>query len=175
MRIIAGEFGSRRLKSVPGAATRPTPDRLREALFSILAPRIEGAVFLDAFAGTGAVGLEALSRGAKHVFLLERSRPALDAIRENVAALRVEGRVTVVAGAVLQTLKRCTADIAFLDPPYDLEREYKETMEQLAAAPLQLVIVQHSIRLELPASEARLTRTRTLRQGDNALSFYEPA
>ena len=88
MRVIAGEFRSRRLKSIPGAATRPTPDRLRETLFDILAPRIEGATFLDAYAGTGAVGIEALSRGAAHAFFLERNRAALEAIRENLAIAR---------------------------------------------------------------------------------------
>ena len=75
MRVIAGEFRSRRLKSIPGDATRPTPDRLRETLFDILQPRIAGASFVDAYAGTGAVGIEALSRGAAHAWFLER-RPA---------------------------------------------------------------------------------------------------
>ena len=85
---------SRRLKSIPGAATRPTPDRLRETLFDILAPRIPGAVFLDAYAGTGAVGIEALSRGASHAYFLERNRAAMAAIRENLAALGLESRAT---------------------------------------------------------------------------------
>src|ERR1700744_1286107 len=98
MRVIAGEFRSRRLKSIPGASTRPTPDRLRETLFDILGPRVEGAIFVDAYAGTGAVGIEALSRGAAHAYFLERSRAALDAIRKNLAALKVESRATVVPG-----------------------------------------------------------------------------
>ena len=85
MRIIAGELRSRRLKSIPGAATRPTTDRLRETLFDILGPRIAGATFLDAYAGTGAVGMEALSRGAAHAVFLERNRKALEAIRHNLA------------------------------------------------------------------------------------------
>src|SRR4051812_50137283 len=92
MRIIAGEFRSRRLKSLPGAATRPTPDRLRETLFDILQTRIAGTTFLDAYAGTGAVGLEALSRGARHAWFLEKSRAALEVIRENIATLGVERR-----------------------------------------------------------------------------------
>ncbi|HUB32186.1 MAG TPA: RsmD family RNA methyltransferase, partial [Bryobacteraceae bacterium] len=114
MRIIAGEFRSRRLKSLPGAATRPTPDRLRETLFDILQLRIAGARFADAYAGTGAVGIEALSRGAAHVGFLERSRPALDLIRENLAALGLENRSTVLAGPVQLTLARQFADIVFL-------------------------------------------------------------
>src|SRR5205807_4753261 len=89
MRIIAGEFRSRRLKTIPGDATRPTPDRLRETLFDILAPRIEGATFLDGYAGSGAVGIEALSRGAAHVFFLERNRAAIETIRENLASLKL--------------------------------------------------------------------------------------
>jgi 16S rRNA (guanine(966)-N(2))-methyltransferase RsmD len=175
MRIIAGEFRSRRLKSLPGAATRPTPDRLRETLFDILQTRIEGATFLDAYAGTGAVGLEALSRGASHVWLLEKNRAALEIIRENVAALGVERRATVVTGPAALTIARHPADIVFLDPPYDHNREYNAILEQLAQAPPALLIVQHSVRLDLPASQGRLTRGRVVRQGDNALSFYTPS
>jgi 16S rRNA (guanine966-N2)-methyltransferase len=178
MRIIAGELRSRRLKSIPGVATRPTPDRLRETLFNILSPRIECATFLDAYAGTGAVGLEALSRGALHAFFLERNRHALETIRQNVASLSLEGRATVVPGPVLLTLPRYPARIVFLDPPYDLEREYAAALELLAEAPLEIAIAQHSIRLALADSYGaggKLRRTRTLRQGDNALSFYAPA
>jgi 16S rRNA (guanine(966)-N(2))-methyltransferase RsmD len=173
MRVIAGEFRSRRLKSLPGNETRPTPDKLRETLFNILAPRIEGAVFLDAYAGTGAVGIEALSRGAAHVYLLERSRAALEVIRENLAALDLERRATVVAGPVLLTLARCQAHIVFLDPPYSLEREYIATMERLGEAPPNLVIAQHSVRFKLADSYGGLGLTRVVKQGDNALSFYE--
>src|ERR1039458_9153948 len=123
MRVIAGEFRSRALKSIPGEATRPTPDRLRETLFDILAQRIEGATLLDGYAGTGAVGIEALSRGAAHVFFLEKNRAALETIRENLASLRVERRATVVPGPVLLTLSRHPAEIVFLDPPYSLRSE----------------------------------------------------
>ncbi len=173
MRIIAGEFRSRRLKTIPGAATRPTPDRLRETLFDILQARIEKARFLDAYAGTGAVGIEALSRGASHAWLLERSRGALETIRENVAALRLEARATVVAGPVLLTLPRYPADIVFLDPPYDLDREYSAVLDLLAQAPPPVTVVQHSVRRTLPDVHGPLQRKRLLRQGDNALSFYE--
>jgi 16S rRNA (guanine966-N2)-methyltransferase len=172
MRVIAGEFRSRKLKSIPGAATRPTPDRLRETLFDILQTRMEGAAFVDAYAGTGAVGIEALSRGARHAFFLERNRAALEAIRENLAALQLEARATVLAGPVLVTLPRCQADLVFLDPPYELEREYAATLELLAQAPPALTIVQHSVRLPLEDEYGVLRRTRKLKQGDNALSFY---
>src|ERR1039457_551638 len=100
MRVIGGEFRSRRLKTVEGWATRPTPDRLRETLFDVLAGRIEGAVFVDAYAGTGAVGIEALSRGAARCVFVESGRRAVEAIRENLRALGIEGRASVVAGKV---------------------------------------------------------------------------
>src|SRR5262245_11534318 len=100
MRIIAGDLRSRRLKSVPGLDTRPTPDRLRESLFNILAPRIEGAIFLDAYAGTGAVGMEALSRGAARAIFIERSRKAVDVLRENLASLGVAQRADLIHGRV---------------------------------------------------------------------------
>jgi 16S rRNA (guanine(966)-N(2))-methyltransferase RsmD len=174
MRVIAGEFRSRRLKSLPGNDTRPTPDKLRETLFDILAPRIEGAVFLDAYAGTGAVGIEALSRGAAHVYLLERSRAALETIRENLAALEAERRATVVAGPVLLTLARCQADIVFLDPPYSQEGEYASVLERLGETPPKLVVAQHSARVKLADSYGGLGLARVVQQGDNALSFYGP-
>ena len=175
MRIIAGEFRSRRLKSIPGAATRPTTDRLRETLFDILGPRIAGATFLDAYAGTGAVGVEALSRGAAHAFFLERHRKALEAIRQNLASLGVEARATVVAGPVLLTLPKHHADIVFLDPPYDLEREYAAVLEVLAENPPAIAVVQHSVRFALGDVHGALRRTRIVKQGDNALSFYAAA
>ena len=177
MRVIAGEFRSRRLKSIPGAATRPTPDRLRETLFDILAPRIAGATFLDAYAGTGAVGIEALSRGAAHACFLERNRAALEAIRrESGVARSWSARATVVAGPVLLTLpQRIRADIVFLDPPYDLEREYAAALELLAETPPALAVVQHSVRLALADVYGVLRRTRIVKQGDNALSFYAAA
>ncbi len=172
MRVIAGEFRSRRLKSIPGVATRPTPDRLRETIFDILQTRIAGAVFLDAYAGTGAVGIEALSRGARHAWFLEKSRPALQAIRENLAALQAEARATVLAGPVVLSLPRCRADIMFLDPPYDQEREYASALEIVAGLGPSLAIVQHSTRQPLAETYGALRRTRTVRQGDNALSFF---
>jgi 16S rRNA (guanine966-N2)-methyltransferase len=188
MRVIAGEFRSRRLKSIPGLATRPTPDRLRETLFNILAPRIEGSTFLDGYAGTGAVGIEALSRGARHAFFLERSRGAVEVIRENLESLDLESRATVVTGPVLLTLSRYPADIAFFDPPYELEREYTALFDVLAAhlseprsrerpdasgSGLPLAVIQHSTHRELPGSHANLRRTRIVKHGDNVLSFYE--
>jgi 16S rRNA (guanine966-N2)-methyltransferase len=172
MRVIAGEFRSRRLKSIPGRATRPTPDRLRETLFDIVGPRIGGATFLDGYAGTGAVGIEALSRGAAHAWFLERNRAAVETIRENLALLQLESRSTVVAGPVLLSLPLYRADIVFLDPPYDQEREYAAALGVLEETGPALTIVQHSIRRALPEAAGVLRRVRIVKQGDNALSFY---
>ena len=118
MRVIAGEFRSRRLKSLSGPHLRPTPDRLRETLFDILAPRIEGVTFLDAYAGTGAVGIEALSRGAHEAIFIERSRAAADVIRGNLQSLGIEARAQVFCGKALVVLERLKSDLVFLDPPY---------------------------------------------------------
>jgi 16S rRNA (guanine966-N2)-methyltransferase len=176
MRVIAGEFRSRRLTGIPGNATRPTPDRLREALFNILAPRLQGAAFVDAYAGTGAVGIEALSRGASHAWFLENNRAAMQAIRDNLASLKLEPRATIVGGPALLTLAgdlTCRrAGIVFLDPPYSLEREYAAALHLLSETPPPLTIFQHSVRFALPETQGGLTRTRLLKQGDNALSFY---
>ncbi len=174
MRVIAGELRSRRLKGVPGVATRPTPDRLRETLFDILAPRIADATFLDAYAGTGAVGIEALSRGARHAYFLERDRTALAVLRENLSALGLEPRATVVAGRVLLTLPQYQAELVFLDPPYDREREYGEALNVLSEKPPALVVVQHSVRCPLNERYGRLRESRRVRQGDNTLTFFEP-
>lgn len=172
MRVISGMFRSRRLKSIPGGATRPTPDRLRETLFDILMPRIEGATFVDAYAGTGAVGIEALSRGAAHAFFLERNRLALEAIRENLASLGLEARATVLTGPALLTIARQRADIVFVDPPYSLELEYREVLDLLSENPPPLTIVQHSVHFALADAYGPLHRTRMVKQSDNALSFY---
>jgi 16S rRNA (guanine(966)-N(2))-methyltransferase RsmD len=187
------------LKSIPGEATRPTPDRLRETLFDILQTRIEGGTFVDAYAGTGAVGIEALSRGARHAYFLERDRTALAAMRENLMSLGAGARATIVPGPVVKSLTLHRGDIVFLDPPYALEKEYASAMEVLGGeAPLpdgrgsdrreslweprppgsdasspRLVIVQHSVRMDLAEAYGALRRTRVVQQGDNALSFYE--
>ncbi len=175
MRIIAGRLRSRRLKSVPGLAVRPTPDRLREALFNVLAARIEGAVFVDAYAGSGAVGLEALSRGAGRVTLIERSPAALAVIRENLRSLGIEEDVDVLRGRAASLLLTHTADIVFIDPPYEQVNEYRDSLLAAAEARSALVIAQHTSRLKLEERYGPLRQTRVLRQGDNSLSFFELA
>lgn len=172
LRVIAGEFRSRRLKSPRGDDVRPTPDRLREALFNVLAPVIEGAVFVDAYAGSGAVGIEALSRGARRAVFIERNRTAAAILRENLAALKIEERAEVMVRKASAALAGIVADIAFIDPPYALEGEYDTALERLADTHIPLVIAQHASRFKLPERCGRLHRTRILRQGDNALSFF---
>ena len=175
MRVIAGEFRSRRLKTLPGMALRPTPDRLREALFNVLAPRLEGCEFLDAYAGCGSAGIEALSRGARRAVFIEKHPAAVRVIHENLASLGLEARSLVVRGSASSHLSRFEPDICFLDPPYGLDGEYAAAFGLLGRMPPALVVAQHTVRLCLEESYGRLRRVRVLRQGDNALSFYEPA
>ena len=176
MRVIAGEFRSRVIKTPPGDSTRPTPDRLRESLFNILSPRIAGSIFLDAYAGSGSVGIEALSRGAKRTIFIEKSRAALRALQENVAALDIRERCEVCADSASSVITRFEADIVFLDPPYPRETEYVHCLEALGAKPKPLVVVQHASKFtgHLKEQYGALRRVRLVSQGDNSLSFYEP-
>lgn len=174
MRVIAGEFRSRKLLSIPGLETRPTPDRMRETLFNILAGEIEGAVFVDAYAGTGSVGIEALSRGARRAVFIEHSRVAVETIRANLASLRCETRAQVIKGRAPEHLDRIDADIVFIDPPYDKEREYIAAFDSLETKTPALLVAQHSVRYSPQEECGSLRRVRTVKQGDNALSFYRP-
>ncbi len=173
MRVIGGEFRSRRLKSLPGLNTRPTPDRLRETLFNVLTPRLAGCVFVDAYAGTGAVGVEALSRGARRAIFIEKNRAAVEVIHENLAALGVQNRAEVFTSKATTVLERVRADIAFLDPPYEMSREYDVAMAALDQSQTPLAIVQHSSRFTPQEQYGHLRRYREIKQGDNCLSFYE--
>jgi 16S rRNA (guanine966-N2)-methyltransferase len=172
MRVIGGEFRSRRLKTLAGRAVRPTPDRLRQTLFNVLAAEVAGKVFVDAYAGTGAVGIEALSRGAARAVFLENGRKAVALLRENLGTLGLEARATVLARAAVGALAGAGGDIVFLDPPYDDAREYAASLAALGLAPPPLVVVQHDRRLSLEAAYGRLERVRELLQGDNQLTFY---
>jgi len=172
MRVIAGEYRSRRLKSLPGLNTRPTPDRLRETLFNVLSPMIPNCVFMDVYAGTGAVGIEALSRGARRAIFIEKNRAAVEVIHENLAALDLEGRTEVFTSKATTVLERARADIAFLDPPYEMSNEYETAMTALDQSETPLVVVQHSSRFAPQETYGKLQRFRIIRQGDNALSFY---
>ena len=184
MRVIAGLYRSRPLVAPRGTGTRPTSDRLRETLFNIVAPRVAGCRFADLYAGTGAVGIEALSRGAAHVFFAETARPALAALRQNLQQLNLSGGYTVedrgTAALLVRLLTRPEPlDLVFLDPPYDAATEYTNTLSLLGSsraqtllAPDARIIAEHSSKAELPERFGQLQRTRLLLQGDAVLSFY---
>ncbi len=175
MRVIAGELKRRRLKAVDGLLVRPTPDRLRETLFNVLALQLPGKSFVDAYAGTGAVGIEAFSRGASRVVLIERSPQAIAVIHENLSSLGIAAKVTIARGAVARLLPKYDCDIVFLDPPYDRPKEYVEAFQALAGMQCPLVIAQHPSRMALDDSYGSLHKKRVLKQGDNSLTFFERA
>jgi 16S rRNA (guanine(966)-N(2))-methyltransferase RsmD len=183
MRIIAGTFRSRALQSPAGLATRPTSDRLRETLFNVLAPRMEDAVFLDLYAGSGAVGMEAVSRGAAHVTFVERAPAALEMLRANLARLGLTEGFRIHAGSVGSFLRRSLAgaavfDVVFLDPPYDAAGEYAIALGLLGGSSAGLlaaravVVAEHRRKEKLQDRYGLLERTRLLEQGDAGLSFY---
>ncbi len=173
MRVIAGEFGRRKLVAPRGDTTRPTPDRLRESLFSILAPQLEGQPFADLYCGSGAVGIEALSRGASRCVFVENDKAALAALQQNIQSLGLQRRAQVLPRPVTAMVnKHHWEGIVFLDPPYDKAAEYETCLAALGENPPTLVLVQHDRRLELPGKPGKLSCFRQLRQGDNCVSFY---
>jgi 16S rRNA (guanine(966)-N(2))-methyltransferase RsmD len=173
VRVIGGEFRSRRLKTVAGRLVRPTPDRLRETLFNVLATRLSGKVFLDAYAGSGAVGIEAFSRGAGKVVLIEKNPEAIAVIQANLASLGIKSGVVVARGAAAKQLPKYVCDIAFVDPPYDQPNEYESAMRILDEVKCPMVIAQHESRMVMEETYGGLRRVRVLRQGDNTLTFFE--
>lgn len=181
MRIISGTYRGHFLKNLKGGKLRPTSDHLRETLFDVLGPLIEGATFLDAYAGSGAVGIEALSRGAREVVFLEHHRPAVVLIRENLAALQIESGFRLIPRSVLTGIEKLAEegarfDFAFIDPPYEEIREYHHALRELARSgllgPNSIAIAEHSRHCELEDRYGSLLRTRLLRRGDSQLSFY---
>jgi 16S rRNA (guanine966-N2)-methyltransferase len=186
MRVISGIYRSRLLSAPPGLATRPTSDRLRETLFNILAPRIEGATFADLYAGSGANGIEALSRGASMVLFVENAEPAMEAIRLNLKSLGVVSGYGLEPRSVSSFLRRLAQkerklDIVFLDPPYDEIEEYATTLELLGGECLSLlgansvVVAEHRRRVPLSERYGALERYRVKEQSDAALSFFKLA
>jgi 16S rRNA (guanine966-N2)-methyltransferase len=174
MRIIAGSFKGRRLDAPDWPGLRPTSDRLRETLFNILAPRIRGARVLDGYAGTGAVGLEALSRGAAHVTFIEQDRRAQQLIETNLRKCGVSDRYAIIRAVFAAAAKSAGEfDLVFLDPPYG-GAELTAALE--AAAPLvgpeALLILEHASRDAAPETLGTLERTREVVHGDSTLAFY---
>lgn len=179
MRVIAGEFKGRRLEAPRWDGLRPTSDKLRETLFNVLATRVGGARVVDGFAGTGALGIEALSRGAVHATFVERDPRALALIAGNLERCGVlPERYAIIRGDFLSAARAARetirADLVLLDPPYDLS-SLEEAIGS-AGALLDvggLVVVEHAKRRESPAAAGGLHRYRVLTSGDSALSFYE--
>ncbi len=185
MRVIAGLYRSRQLKSLDSPHLRPTSDRLRETLFNILAAKIQGKKFLDLFAGTGAVGIEALSRGAQDVLFVENHAATAKIIRQNLESLEIHKGATVLqmdSHRALEKLKQrqksadFSYDFIFLDPPYAAAEEYQRVMKFLSTAPFvnenTIVIAEHTRKFELAEEFGALERFRVLKQGDAVLSFY---
>lgn len=175
MRVIAGRFKGRRLTAPSWEGVRPTSDKVRETLFNILAARVEGARVLDGYAGTGAVGIEALSRGAAHVSFVERDRRAVSLIRSNLAICGIEQGYTIHRGDVASVLRQMSGDATFdlvlLDPPYQAET-VTEALDAAAdrLAVDGLVVLERATRRE-PDVPARLSRLRDVKSGDSTLTF----
>lgn len=188
MRVIAGKYRSRPLQSLRGMDIRPTSDRLRETLFNVLTAgnvaALEGSVWLDLFAGTGAVGIEALSRGANEVYFVESSRPAAEMILKNLRSLGVVQGFHIHPEELPRAFwrmerERVTADVVFLDPPYRLKPAYANTLRALAESsliwPMSVVIAEHEKQFDPGEEFGALRRFRHLVQGSAALSFYRLA
>ena len=185
MRVIAGKFRSRPLRSIRGLDIRPTADRLRETLFNVLIAgnpqALQGSVWVDLFAGTGAVGIEALSRGAREVHFVESSKSAVEAIRKNLQSLAITEGIEIWQEELPRALwrmerQKVTVDVVFLDPPYRMKKAYSETLQALAKSSLigamSVVIAEHEKKFDPGEEIGTLRRFRLLVQGDAALSFY---
>jgi 16S rRNA (guanine966-N2)-methyltransferase len=184
MRVIAGKYRSRTLRSLKGQLLRPTSDRLRETLFNILGATVSGSTFVDLYAGTGAVGIEALSRGARQAVFVEQHAPAVALIRRNLESLGIGAEAEILGISVTRAIERLEArrihaQFIFLDPPYAAEMEYERALDALAESPLVapdgLVIVEH-LKKRGPAERiGDLELARVVEQGDAGLSFYRLA
>ena len=184
MRVIAGIYRSRRLIAPAGLSTRPTSDRLRETLFNVLGACVEGATFLDLYAGSGAVGIEAISRGARLVYFVDQAAPAVAAIRANLAALKISAGFKIQNTTVSAALRRFAEPgaivftLIFMDPPYAGQEDYGRTLAVIGERPAELltadglVVVEHSKKIGLAENYGVLRRYRVLAQGDASLSFY---
>jgi 16S rRNA (guanine966-N2)-methyltransferase len=181
MRVISGKYRGRRLKGPKGTDLRPTGDRLKETLFNILKPQISGAVVLDVFSGTGAIGIEALSRGADRTVFIERDPSANALIRRNLEICGIEDDFSIIrqdAFKALRSLARqeFSVDIIYFDPPYDWEPYpdlLKLAFKLVPASRHACVVIEHRRNAVLPESGEEYRRYRLVRQGDKCLSFYQ--
>ncbi len=178
MRIIAGEAKGKPLRTPRGSAMRPTSQRVRAALLSILGEQVKSGTFLDLYAGTGSVGMEALSRGAPRAVFVEAHGPACRILRQNLAAAGLAGRAQVVCGPVERFLARLPVEkysVVFLDPPYTgghVESTLRVLDAWAGVAADTWVVVQHSKHEEVWSRGNRLELTRQERYGETILSFY---
>lgn len=181
MRVIAGKYRSQPLSAPKGRNTRPTSDRLRETLFNVIAPQIRDAVFADLFAGTGAVGIEAISRGARQVYFAENAKIALQTLRQNLDRLQIRDQAIVEAAGAMPMLRRLLQqkirlDLIFLDPPYKEQLAYQTVLRFLAEQPIlhvnAIVMVEHARRFSLPNLDTNLQPYRRIEQGEAALTFF---
>ncbi len=180
MRVISGIYRGRRLHGPHGFGVRPTGDRLKETLFNILAPIVGDSVFVDAFAGTGAIGIEALSRGAREVVFIESSREGLSLIRRNLGVCGISGGFRIVELEVFRALRALgreglKSNVVFCDPPYRWT-EYRDLIETVAGAAILAagarVILEHHHKAAVPDAAERYRLARRVRQGDQCLSIY---
>jgi 16S rRNA (guanine(966)-N(2))-methyltransferase RsmD len=180
MRVISGTFRGRRLKGPKGLELRPTGDRLKETLFNILAPHISGAVMLDVFSGTGAIGIEAISRGARRVLFIDHNPASIGLIRHNLQACGIEEGFDVLREDAFRFLRSraregSQADIIFLDPPYDWLPYHdllKLAVKPGVLAPGGMAVIEHIRRAVLPEEGDGYRLFREVRHGDSCLSFY---
>lgn len=181
MRIISGLNRGQRIQTLKGMNLRPTSDQMRETLFDVLGPSVSESRFLDAYAGSGAVGLEALSRGASEVIFVEHHRRAMEMIRKNLAALKIGAGFRLINSKVLTAIESLDEegkpfDFVYLDPPYSEASEYHHVLRQLGRSrlllPTSLVIAEHSRHFILEDHYNRLERTRNIRHGDAQLTFF---
>jgi 16S rRNA (guanine(966)-N(2))-methyltransferase RsmD len=180
MRVIGGKYRGRRLKAIEGLAVRPTSDRLRETLFNILAPQIKGSRFLDLCAGSGAVGIEALSRGASHVTFVDQSRRACSAIQINLDTIGITNEATIINKDAVSALKHLTGkfDVIFFDPPYESD-VYARVLRELGQSDLPardaVVVVEHRAKHPPEQIYGGLEVFRTVKQGESSLALFRRA
>jgi 16S rRNA (guanine966-N2)-methyltransferase len=178
MRVIAGSLKGRRLNAPTWEGLRPTSDKLRETLFNILAPRIGGARVLDGYAGTGALGIEAISRGAARVTFVERDRRAQGLIAENLAHCGVENGYAIIRATVARAIEELLTappdpfDVMLFDPPYDEAPHAVMASAGDLLAPGGVLVLEHARRRAAPDRAGQLVRVRQVASGDSALSFY---
>lgn len=177
LRVIAGAHKGRRLKTPTWDGLRPTSDRLRETLFNVVSPRLEGARVLDGYAGTGALGIEAISRGATSVTFIDEDRRAQALVDENLARCGIENGYAIIRASVARGIETLQAagqvfDLVLLDPPYDLDPARALSGVEAIMAPDALLVLEHGRRQPVPAEAGRLRLGRDLKSGDSALAFY---